>query len=728
MGIESTISDILTLCHLLRFFGLKWVLFRILYAGKKWLGLFKLQHPIASWNARPLKHFLKEPALADPEVYLRYRRENYPVFLFEPGQQDQFAPFFSTWDENDENLLSYCEQIQQGKLCYFNHKVVNIGFPPAWHINPFAKLQIPSDRHWSKIRDFDNGDIKAVWESNRFGFVYTLVRAYWRTRDDLYAELFWQLIESWRDQNPPQQGSNWKCGQEISFRIMAWCFGLYGFLYSKATTAERVASLAQMIACFGKRIEANISYAISQLNNHGISEGMGLWTIGILFPEFRFAEKWEKLGRQILEVLGLDLIYEDGSFVQHSINYQRIMMQDYLWSLRLGDLHNKPFSIELKKRLGKSAAFLYQIQDKESGRIPNYGQNDGVLVLPLSNCDYQDFRPVVQTTYYLVTGNCCFPAGPWNEELLWLFGQKSLDAPVISPEKENLKADIGGYYTLRSSNGFIFTRCATFRHRPSHADMLNVDLWWQGQNIALDPGTYSYNAEAPWENPLAQTAYHNTVTVDELDQMRRVSKFLWLPWICSQVHCYQQSSGKQLAYWEGEHNGYWRLKPAVHHRRGILQLGTDHWLVLDALSSRRKHKYRLHWLFPDISYIWDEKEGFLKLQTRVGTYYVRMAMLSGNGLYSFVRADKHCPRGWKSPYYFYREPALSVDLITVDENTFFWTLFGPENCTVTYKQNILQIESAFWSALIKIQPQTDMPLIRFSSLKGISDDRLEIPQ
>ncbi len=113
------------------------------------------------------------------------------------------------------------------------------------------------------------------------------MRAYWRTGEERYAELFWQLIEDWRAQNPPQQGPHWKCGQETSLRVMAWCFGLYGFLDSQSTTAARVAMLAQMIALSGQRIAANLDYALSQRNNHGISEGMGLWTIGTLFPEFR---------------------------------------------------------------------------------------------------------------------------------------------------------------------------------------------------------------------------------------------------------------------------------------------------------------------------------------------------------------------------------------------------------------------------------------------------------
>ena len=39
------------------------------------------------------------------------------------------------------------------------------------------------------------------------------------------------------------------------------------------------------------------------------------------------------------------------------------------------------------------------------------------------------------------------------------------------------------------------------------------------ENIALDGGTYSYNAPAPWNLGLAGTCWHNTVTVDGRAQM-----------------------------------------------------------------------------------------------------------------------------------------------------------------------------------------------------------------
>ncbi len=366
------------------------------------------------------------------------------------------------------------------------------------------------------------------------------------------------------------------------------------------------------------------------------------------------------------------------------------------------------------------------MQDEESGRLPNYGDNDGALILPLSNCDYQDFRPVIQATQYLATGTHCYPSGPWNEELLWLFGPEALTAPLTPATRRDVQAHIGGYYTLRSSSSFVFTRCAAFRHRPGLAVMLHMDLWWRGQNVAIDAGTYSYNAPQPWANPLSHTAYHNTVTVDSLDQMKRVSRFLWLPWVCGRVTKNKRSPDGQLAYWEGAHYGYERLKPPVSHRRGIVRLGHDSWLVLDAMQSAGEHQYRLHWLFPDFAYTWDNDAGHLTLQTPAGAFHTQMGVWPGKQAASVVRADARSPRGWRAPYYGCREPALSVDAVAQACSVHFWTLFGPDSRRVTADGTSLQVEADLWRARIHLQIDVAEPLVSAVSLEGTVHAKLDL--
>jgi len=706
--------------------GLKWLTFRLSYEARRRLGFLRRQLPGKEWHACPLSHYLNDSTLANPSTYFDYRLKKAPPFFFSWSQRNDYSSRFPQWDSESASPTAYAAGVDQGLFIFFEHQRIQTSFPPQWHTNPFTGQNIPSGKHWTEIDDFACGDIKMIWELSRFAFVYALVRAFWRTGDQKYAETFWHLVEDWREKNPPNWGANWKCGQEVAFRVMAWCFGLYGFFRADSTNAHRMTALSQMISVSGERIEGNIRYALNQRNNHGISEAVGLLTIGLLFPEFRKATSWREMGKRLLEEQGKSLIYEDGAFSQHSFNYQRLMLHDYLWALRLGDLNGHGFSDQLKARVRKSADFIHQLQDAATGQVPNYGQNDGALVLPLNNCGPVDFRPVVQAANYYFTGKRCFEAGSWDEDLLWLYGADSLLAPVVAKPRYDLQATQGGYYTLRSETGFVFVRCATLRDRPSQADMLHVDLWLRGKNLALDPGTYSYNAPQPWNNPLAHTTFHNTVTVDGRDQMDRIGRFLWFPWLKGTLRCMQRSTTGLSSYWEGSHDGYRRLSSPVSHRRGILQLNREGWLIMDCLSSSKHHRYRLHWLFPDLEHHWNEGQGLLSIATDAGPYHIRTQNLHRKGCYSLVRGHENSPRGWRAPGYSCREPALSLDLTVEAREVLFWTLFSFDPCDVTRMGDCMTLEALSWHGAVSMQPAAEPFLIKNFSFHGIQEDRLDL--
>ena len=658
--------------QLLRYFGPQWLMYRTWHAMRMKSGLVRLQLPATTWEEQPLARFLTDRSLGDPERYAEYRRTSAPRFFFDPQNRDAYRAVFEKWDTSERSPLSAAEDIGRGFISFFSHERINVGFPPRWHADPIHKKEFPKNQHWSQIGDFGAGDIKLAWETNRFAFVFPLVRAFWRTGDAQYAELFWQLIESWRDTNPPETGVNWKCGQEISLRVMAWCFGLYGFATCVASTPARLTMLAQMIAVSGLRIESNIGYALSQRNNHGLSEAMGLWTIGSLFPELIDSRRWAAHGKQLLESQAVELIYDDGAFSQHSMNYHRVMLHDYIWSIRLGDVLQQPFSDTLRNRIAKAAEFVFQLQDELTGRVPCYGQDDGALILPLNNLDYRDYRPVVQAASFLTTSRCRYDAGPWDEDLLWLFGIKDAstdkvrdDLPgvgevsrsqtgsVCDPEissRSDFDAPVGGYATMRADDGYAVTRAATFHHRPAQADMLHVDIWWRGENIAIDPGTYSYNSPPPWNNPFSHTSFHNTVTVDGKDQMDRASRFLWLPWLKGKSYKRNVPCQGDVSCWNGEHDGYRRLSDPVTHRRGLVRLGAEHWLVVDSLSGRQSHDYRLHWLLTDGPFKTDHAETSIEIQTSKGAYRLSIASSSPSLKLTVTRAATDSALGWRSTY------------------------------------------------------------------------------
>ncbi|HEY0983760.1 heparinase II/III domain-containing protein [Schlesneria sp.] len=745
--------------QMLRYLGPKWLMYRAVYALRMKSGLVRMQRPATTWDKLPLEAFLSDPSLRDAEAYAESRRKQARPFFFDAAQLPNSGELLSRWDTPESSPFYSVDRLREGFVQFFSNEFVEVGLPPQWHRDPLSGHTFPNDRHWSQIGDFGAGDIKLVWEANRFGFVFPLVRAYWRTGDEAIPKLFWDLIEDWRRSNPPDTGSNWKCGQEISLRVMAWVFGLHGFGNSPATTPARVSMLAQMIAVSGQRIESNIGYALSQQNNHGISEAMGLWTVGSLFPELKDAARWSRKGRRLLESQAQALVYDDGAFSQHSLNYHRVMLHNYLWSIRLGDLQDSPLSSELRDRIGRAGEFVYQLQDKVTGRVPRTGQDDGAYILPLSNCAYDDYRGVVQSTHYLLTGQRLLPSGPWDEELFWLFGLEQpsdSDCPItdaghpstsnartgnrdlatekhsgsFSPERRDFDAADSGYVTLRTPAGCAISRAAGFRHRPAQADMLHVDIWWRGLNIALDPGTYSYNSPAPWNNPFSHTEHHNTVSVDGRDQMDRASRFLWLPWLKGTSHGRNVPRQGDVSAWNGEHDGYRRLADPVTHRRGVARLGAEHWLIVDALCGQVDHQFRLHWLLMDGPFAADHDLTSLEIQTPHGPYRLLAASSQAEPRFQVIRADEHSARGWYAPFYHSRRPALSVSLEATTHAVVFASLLGPEALSVQITGDHVQVRGGDWQATVSLNlDQTmDTPLVASVTAGGsLADSITSIP-
>ncbi|HET9589661.1 MAG TPA: alginate lyase family protein [Anaerolineales bacterium] len=669
--------------------GSRWLLFRVGYALRMRTGFVRLHMPAYAWAERPLGTWLKKGMASEPEAYVRWRKQNSPLFFFEQPALPDRVP----WDTR--LAVVDAERILNGELKYFSHDFRRTGFPPDWHADPVSRLKLDSKKHWSEIRDDAEVDIKFVWEVNRFSMAYTLVRAYASTREERFAEAFWRLIESWKGSNPPNRGANWKDGQEIALRLMAWSWGFYGFLNSPSTTPDRIAQFTMLVAAQAERIYRNIAYAISTHSNHTISEAFGLWLVGLLFPELKESERYLNLGLELLEREASAQFFADGSYSMYSLNYHRFVLHIYLFVLRLGELNGSPLSESLRRAVASSIDYLYQLIDPQTGQMPLYGSNDGALVLPINNCDFTDYRPVLQLGSFLTKGKRFFEPGPWDEDLYWFYGSDALGSPVKAPQQTSQAYPDGGLYLLRGSQGKAIIRCTDHRARPSHADQLHVDLWWNSHNIACDAGTYLYSGPGEWRNALARTPAHNTVIVDGRDQMKMVTRFTWTDW----------SHGKVLhqdhKFWQGEHDGYKRLSDPVSYRRTVCALDNDRWLVVDHLHGRQVHHYSLHWLLNDFPYT--RQGNVVRLWLATTKYQVQMGLLEGESVFSVVRGDESSRRGWRSPYYGHKEPAISAVLETDQAQARFWTFFGFETDSIELRGETLKIGSHDWETSINLE-------------------------
>jgi asparagine synthase (glutamine-hydrolysing) len=218
-----------------------------------------------------------------------------------------------------------------------------------------------------------------------------------------------------------------------------------------------------------------------------------------------------------------------------------------------------------------------------------------------------------------------------------------------------------GYHVLRGKDprSFGAFRCGSILDRFSQIDMLHLDVWWRGQNVLIDGGSYLYNGPSRWHNHFLRTGSHNTVQVDGAEQMPHIRQFKTiLPTAASLLRF---EDYPDWACCEGEHYGYMRDRDSVHHR-SVLFVKDDLWVVVDTVTGSGWHSARLHWLAGDYPYQFDPLNSELSLETPLGDFGV--AVLDGSGKpfqnCDVVKGDDVTPRGWTSRYYGEKAPVPSL--------------------------------------------------------------------
>lgn len=587
--------------------------------------------------------------------------------------------------EGVDQLISQADEVAGGLVRLF-------GCEPV----PFSFSSPQSPLHWTqyemKQTTIHGKDIRRVWEIGRFGWVYLLGRAYHVCRDERYSDAFWRYAEAFLSANPTNIGPHWVSGQEIALRLIALAFAAEVFADSRHTTELRARWLGEAIAEHASRIPLTLVYALAQNNNHLLVEAAGLFTAGLILDQHPNARRWRKRGLRLFRRGLASQIALDGTYTQHSTNYHRVMLQIALWMRMLESRNSDPkmpvFSQSEIQRLAAATRWLLALLDEETGRVPNLGPNDGAYILPMTINPLDDYRPVLQSASQAFLRQDAFPAGIWDEMSLW-FNLRRVDQAVHAPlGRQDLRTSENNQripHVLRSDDSHAYLRVARFSSRPGHADLLHVDLWWRGFNLAQDAGSYLYNAPSPWDNSLNRTAVHNTISINDRDQMERAGRFLWLNWAKSRVLSYERDA---LNSWErlvAQHDGYRRL--GVIHQRA-LEHHPKKWLVTDTLlpikdrlSHHKKYKVRLHWLLPD--WDWQVEQGDLsgsyrlhlkspfgwialevRVQPKTGTTLTQATLLIERaGVLVYGSGEANPTHGWVSPTYAYKTAALSVSLV-----------------------------------------------------------------
>ena len=595
--------------------GGRYVAFRLMHELKKKTGIFEKQFP----QNPPFQYF---GSLED------WKRQN--VNFFFNGR-----PMLAGKAEVSARLKEEFTALQEGNIPFFSSTFLPLGKEYDWLSNPDTGYQYNAKVHWSRVNDYSTaaGDIKYVWEKSRFSFLYTIIR-YDACTDESHADWVFSEILSWIKANPVNSGPNYKCSQEISLRVLNWTFALHFYKNSDALTEEIFQEIMFSVYWQLHHVYHNIDFSrIAVRNNHAITETLALYLGGMLYPFFPEAHQWKTKGKKWFEEEIAYQIYPDGTFLQFSMNYHRVVVQLLTWAIRLADLNGERFQEVVYERAQKSLHFLTSCLNEENGWLPNYGANDGALFFKLNDQHYRDYRPQLEGLSRALGMDWQY--GKFEDALWFGLELNTLEQPKLLCHSERReesfqKADFvssntwkdascrqhdnnlqvqeikekaflrqeslkiipgvsqfpdGGYYLFRQEHSFTFIRCGNHKDRPSQADNLHLDIWYKGRNILHDAGSYKYNTGEKELRYFMGTQSHNTVMLESYNQMEKGARFIWYHW--SQAEQVKTGENEEFYLFEGTIKAFQQVSKDIRHSRNLwVHKQKPLWVVEDRILNK----------------------------------------------------------------------------------------------------------------------------------------------
>lgn len=550
-------------------------------------------------------------------------------------------------------LQREADGILSGALPCFGGRVLPVGFPPDWHRHPLTGATQPADLPWTQLSDSgEGGDIKWIWEPGRFGWALTLARAWLAVGDPRYRDGFWDGLRAFLAANPAPLGPHWMCGQEAGLRWLA--VHLAAQACADGAPPDAAALLSSLAGATAARILPVLGYALSQRNNHAVSELAALCSLAHAARPSRAARAIERVAvRRLPEVLH-DQFGSCGEYAQHSPTYHRLALHALLLARPALASHPELTAL-VDDRLARGQRWLQALSSERTGEAPNRGSNDGALLLPFARESYRDLRPLL-LHLAVVTGIPGPQAPGWlGEEAAFCTGRQPETAPRPS---RLLRIAPGDGVVSRVGPFTALLRAPThFRHRPADADTLHLDVRLDGRELATDPGTHAYTPPPAWAGALAETRHHNTISVAGTSQFRRVGRFFRVGWTPAEVTLLRDTPDVHavLARTFCDHRrttGHTRV--CLHLPGGVL--------VLDRIEAPRPVPLRLGWTLVGRGWRCVERGGQTELVEEPDGD--RSAVLSvrteGATRARVVVAQPDGPLGWTSPTYGVLEAATSV--------------------------------------------------------------------
>lgn len=539
-----------------------------------------------------------------------------------------------------ENFAHWIDRAvdEADRLC--RHEITLLGYPPVdlggeidWHRDPVTG-QVWEQRFWTDYRPVQDNrgrDPKIIHELNRHQHLPRLAKAYLLTGNERYASEAVAQLNSWIDQNPSGRGINWQSSLEIGIRTISWLWTIFLLLPSRAfdeTSAQRIGD-----SLFAQLEHVNrYTSLFTSPNTHLIGEAAALFIAGLVFQDRNRPAVWLRQGAALLAEAAEKQVLDDGVYGELSSCYHCYALDFYLQATALAEQNGFHFPEPVPHRVRGMLRFLMHLT-RPDGTLPALGDDDGGRALALHKRDYRSFQDGLCVGAILYRrADFKHQAGAFSEEALWMLGEDGWEAYRQFESREPTETQVyfpsAGYLVQRSgwgplANHLVFD-CGglgmlTGAH--AHADALSVTLFSQGRELLVDPGTFVYNCAPEWRNYFRSTPAHSTVTIDGLDQAEQGGTFHWKTKLGSRAA--QEFTPPGIEYLEGEHDGYRRVPQGVIHRRRLLYVPPDSWIVADDFRGCGEHTFDFYYHFPS-----DADESGLHLRL-LASQPVKMARVAG---------------------------------------------------------------------------------------------------
>ncbi len=364
------------------------------------------------------------------------------------------------------------------------------------------------------------GDHKVVWELNRHQHWVLLAQAFLLTGNRAFLTEVESQFDSWESQNPYLRGINWASALEVAFRALswAWVFHLAGALAGQPFCRRLLAGLFQ----HGLYLERNLSVYFSP-NTHLLGEAVALHALGALFPALPRSRAWEQTGARIVKEQMAAQVREDGSHFEQSSYYHVYALDMFLFHAVL----RRP-SPEYAGKIRRMASYVAALLGP-ARRLPFLGDDDGGRFFHPYGARDRFARATLATAAALLGENASGCATEDAcEQAAWWIGPEALGAHNSAACDSRFFPD-AGVAVMTSGDVQIVIDAGPFGAGSgghSHSDTLALTVRARGEDILVDPGTYTYIGE-PWRDRFRSSAMHNTLRIDGLDQATPAGPFRW---------------------------------------------------------------------------------------------------------------------------------------------------------------------------------------------------------